>query len=64
MFDYELKPCPFCGGAVTIVYDYRDMAYCIHHLDPVKICAAPDILIPFERCDNFEGARLLWNTRV
>lgn len=32
----ELKPCPFCGGSVTMVYNSFDNAFKFYHKDCKK----------------------------
>lgn len=54
----ELKPCPFCGGKVTM-YHYRDYSYRTHYDIYCKKCNM--------RTADFESASQLteaWNRRV
>ena len=61
----ELKPCPFCGGAVSMLYNSMDNAYKFYHksgFDSLHCCVLePIVLHGF--CSLAEAAEA-WNRRA
>ena len=60
----KLKPCPFCGKPVTMVYNSRDKAFKIYHTngdDDYNCCIIEPIMLDaVSLADAAEG----WNERV
>jgi hypothetical protein len=60
----ELKPCPFCGGAMTCVYNSFDNAFKFYH----KYEGMSDFCRVFEpislRAISLADAKEAWNRRV
>lgn len=58
-----LKPCPFCGGAVSMTYNSGEKAFAIWHKD--KSCG---FIEPFwidqEYAKSLREAEMLWNRRT
>lgn len=54
----ELKPCPFCGGSVTITENVHAMPAIIS----CRKCKAV-FFIPWHFATSEEELRLFWNTR-
>ena len=61
----ELKPCPWCGGNVTIIYRSASDMFHIYHCDESGKC---DIVGPFKihksRAATLEKAAEIWNRRT
>lgn len=60
MSNNELKPCPFCGGSVSITYNSFENAYAVWH--KVSDCALIEPLW-IEGAETLEDATKIWNTR-
>lgn len=59
----ELKPCPFCGGNVSITYNTGDSAFCIWHNGAVCTLQEP-FKIDVACANNFAEATKVWNRRI
>lgn len=59
----ELKPCPFCGGNVSITYNTGDTAFCIWHKNVVCVLEEP-FKIDATRSNSFAEATKVWNRRA
>jgi hypothetical protein len=61
----ELKPCPWCGGDVTIIYRSASNMFHVYHCDSSGKC---DIVGPFKihksRATTLEEAAEVWNRRA
>lgn len=61
----ELKPCPFCGGDMNMVYRSASRMYMIYHEDGGRLC---DIIGPFKihvsRARSLGEAADCWNRRA
>ena len=59
----ELKPCPFCGGKVTLIYRSADMLYHVYHAEKENEMTC-SILEPFNiDAISLRDARDTWNRR-
>ena len=60
----RLKPCPFCGGSMTMVYRSASAMYHVYHDDGGRKC---DIAGPFRisisRAKTLKEATEIWNRR-
>lgn len=63
----ELKPCPFCGKPVYVVYNSRDNAFKFYHRNGVDALRCP-VIEPIEMGElaemSLRGAEEAWNRRV
>jgi hypothetical protein len=61
----ELKPCPWCGGGITIIYRSASNMFHVYHCNDSGKC---DIIGPFKihksRAATLEEAAEVWNRRV
>ena len=61
----ELKPCPFCGKPVTIVYNSFDNAYKFFHragFGEVDCFVQEPIVL--DSCSSLKDAAEAWNRRA
>lgn len=58
----ELKPCPFCGGAVNIIYHSVLKEYHVYHTG-TEDCNFDDLIIDGARAESLSDAYKIWNTR-
>ena len=63
MTNGKLKPCPFCGGAVSITYNSFDKAFVIWHKGD-KCPFIEPMYIDGERAKSLKEAYAIWNTRA
>ena len=59
----ELKPCPFCGRQVYMVYNSRDNAFKIFHknvAEEMRCCVIGQIMI---KGKSLADAKKAWNRR-
>lgn len=63
----DLKPCPFCGGEVSIIYKSSDNAFLVFHKGVFDAVACP-MLEPFVidalEVMSLAEARKAWNRRA
>lgn len=61
----KLKPCPFCGGDVTMIYNSLDNSYKFYHknvIDAIECCVLePIVLYGFS---SLAEAGEAWNRRA
>lgn len=62
---YDLKPCPFCGGKVSLTYHSGDNVYRIwHHWGNSAECfIAEPIELPGNQLKSLSEAAQAWNRR-
>ena len=63
----ELKPCPFCGGKVTMVYNSMDNAFKVYHsssFDAMDCPVIEPIMLGDLEIMSLKGAREAWNRRA
>ena len=61
----ELKPCPFCGGAVFMIYNSADDAFKVYHksgFDASECCVLEPIVL--DGLSSLAEAREAWNRRA
>lgn len=60
----EVKPCPFCGGDVEIVFRSASMMYMVYHKDGGVGCyIAGPFKIPVAYAHSLKEATEAWNRR-
>lgn len=60
----ELKPCPFCGGEMSMIYRSNDRAFHIYHTSGFDAVECP-ILEPFMiDSESLSTAAEAWNRRA
>ena len=60
----KLKPCPFCGGEMSMIYRSKDRAFHIYHKSGFDAVECP-ILEPFIiDSESLSTAAEAWNRRV
>ena len=59
----DLKPCPFCGGEVSITYHSADNVFSIWHKHDGCKFIEP-MYIDGEYAKSLSDARDIWNKRV
>lgn len=60
----ELKPCPFCGGEMTMIYNSADKAFKFYHKNGFDGVECP-ILEPFMiDSESLATAAEAWNRRL
>lgn len=62
----KLKPCPFCGGAVSVCYVSIFKAFVFTHKDEFADCMFPELVAYFDDYDisSLEHAAAAWNRRA
>ena len=63
----ELKPCPFCGGKMSMIYRSSDNAFHVFHasgFDAVKCPILEPFLIDSVDDMSLRGAAEAWNRRA
>lgn len=60
----ELKPCPFCGGKVTMTYSSYANTFNIWHKDEKCKLAEPIQIDADDAVDSLSKATEAWNRRV
>ena len=61
----ELKPCPFCGETVHIIFSSASMMHMVYHKDSeFKCCIAGPFKIPITRAHSLKEAAEAWNRRA
>ena len=63
----ELKPCPFCGGAVSVVYNSADNAFKFYHksvFDTIHCPVIEPIMMGELETMSLACAAENWNRRV
>ena len=63
----DLKPCPFCGGAVNIVYNSLDDAFRVYHnsgMDAIECVIREPFEIDVPNVKSLAKARKAWNRRA
>lgn len=66
MNNYSLKPCPFCGGKVTLTYNSASNTFNIYHISnkPSEICPFVEpIQIDGTIVKSLKEAADIWNMR-
>ena len=61
----ELKPCPFCGGAVSMIYNSFDNAFKVYHksgFDSAECCVLEPIVL--DGLSSLAEAGEAWNRRA
>ena len=61
----ELKPCPFCGGSVSMIYNSLDNAYKFYHksgFDAIGCCVLEPIVL--HGFSSLQEAGEAWNRRA
>lgn len=59
----RLKPCPFCGGEVSITYISADNCFCVWHKDDICKFIEP-LWIDGEYAKSLKDAQAIWNNRM
>lgn len=62
MSNSKLKPCPFCGSTVNIIYNSLDNAYKAYH-DKGECKFIEPFYIDGEHAESLAEAYRIWNTR-
>lgn len=65
MMAEKLKPCPFCGGEVTMIYNSFDNSFNFYHkseFDAIECCVLEPIVL--DGLPSLAEARKAWNRRV
>ena len=60
----NLKPCPFCGGEVSIKYISDDNCFCIWHKDDTRCRFLEPFWIDGQYAKSLNDARSTWNMRI
>lgn len=64
----ELKPCPFCGGGVSMTYNGFEKAYFVYHCfwkyETGQCAFNEPFAIDGEKCKSREEAIEAWNRRA
>lgn len=63
----DLKPCPFCGGAVNIVYNSLDNSFRVYHnngMDAIECVVHEPFEIDALEVMSLAEARKAWNRRA
>lgn len=58
----RLKPCPFCGGKVSVTYNSAERAFCFWH-ETVSCVIEEPFKIDRAFAGNLEEAAEVWNRR-
>ena len=58
----KLKPCPFCGGRVSITYNSGDNAFAVWHTK--EPCFIEPLWISGDDAKTLNEAYAFWNRRV
>ena len=61
--EIALKPCPFCGGKVSMTYNTGESAFCIWH-DGAECVLEEPFKIDVACAKSFAEAAKAWNRRV
>ena len=60
-----LKPCPFCGGSVSMVINKRWRTYQVYHEDIAPCLVGEPFKIPMNHVvQNRDDAIKAWNRRI
>ena len=59
-----LKPCPFCGGKVSMIYSSLDNMYHVYHRDSYGCAIKEPINIEVTRARSLADAKREWNKRA
>ena len=57
----DLKPCPFCGGEVSLTYNSMDKAFSIWHRSNKCAMAEP---MKLDEAESLADAAEKWNRRI
>lgn len=60
----ELKPCPFCGGRVHMIYSSQDQMYHVYHEDLFRCAIKGYINISGDCAKSLADAKREWNRRA
>ena len=60
----ELKPCPFCGGEVSMTYNSASRTFNIWHTDRKCELAEPIMIDQSGAVRSMAEATKVWNRRV
>lgn len=63
----DLKPCPFCGGEVNIVYKSFDNSFFVYHnsgMDAIECVIHEPFEIDAPNVKSLADARKAWNRRA
>lgn len=60
---HDLRPCPFCGGSVSIIYNSLDNAYAVYQ-DNANCPLVEPIYIDGNYAGSLKEAYDIWNKRM
>lgn len=60
----KLKPCPFCGGEMHMIYRSASRMFMIYHKDDGKCDIVGPFKISVSRASSLKDACNCWNRRV